>query len=355
MIDHSKQEPVTQKQVAQDAGVSQSTVTLVLQGSSSIPGATRERVLSSMQKLGYVYNRGAANLRTNDSSLMGLIISDPINPFYSEVLIGIQSELTQSGAIVLFGSTFESLASQEQLISSMLEHRVRGIMLFPVPGTTREHILKIERLGAAAVLVSRSHPELFCDQITTDDVKGGQMATEHLILGGHRRIAFLGGLPESQTWRGRKKGYERALRRAGLPVDPSLVINGPYSREDGTELIRRVLELQDLPTALFFYNDDLAIGGMLALKKKRLMPGRDLAIVGFDGIPEGELFNPGLTTVKSSPQLMGTNAVRLLRMRIEDPGHKLQTIVLKPELIVRESSSGNKQLPGKITGKSSVR
>lgn len=334
-----KRSHVTLQQVAQHAGVSRATASLALRGSSSISAATREKVQSSMQALGYVYDRVAANLRSKDSSTVGLIIMELANPFYSELLVGIHHELDTAGKTVILGTTFDSYDIQDRLLSTMLEHRVGGIILSAVPGSPMEPIDRIRRLGIPVVLVGRRPANANCDYVGIDNDLGGQIAVDYLAKKWHRRIAFVGGYSLLSSWQGRKRGYDTALRLAGLPIDETLVVESPATRQGGYEAISKVLEVENPPTAVFCYNDAIAIGAMMRLRELGLTPGQDIAIVGFDDIPEAAIISPKLTTVSSFPRLLGIHAARLLHARMESPDADPKTIILRPELIVRETCS----------------
>lgn len=328
---------ITLLQVAKHAGVSRATASLVVRGSTKISESTRKKVLNSIKDLGYIYDRIAANLRSKSSSTVGLIIMDLANPFYSEVLIGIHQELTKCGQTVILGTTFNSYETQSRLLSTMLEHRVGGIILFAVPGSKSEIIEQILLWGIPVVLVGRKVPEANCDYVGVDNVIGGQLAVDHLIQKGHRRIAFLGGPSQITSWQERKQGYDNAQRQAGIPLDTSLVLEGPVTRESGVELIQQILRIPAPPTAVFCYNDIVALGAMMKLKEMGLIPGRDIGIIGFDDIPEANLLSPKLTTISSFPQFMGIQAATLLHKRMEGLSIEPQSIILQPKLIVRES------------------
>lgn len=328
---------VTLLQVAKNAGVSRATASLALRGSPNITEATKQKVKASMEQLGYVYDRVAANLRSKTSSTVGLIIMELANPFYSELLVGIHHELDKFGYTVILGTTFDSYAIQERLLSSMLEHRVGGIILSAVPGSPNEPIERFSRLGIPLVLVGRKLPDSNCDYVGVDNQLGGQIAAEYLIQKGHRRIAFLGGFSQLSSRQGRKQGFDFALQKAGLEIDNSLVIESPATREGGVEAIQKILNHPNPPTAVFCYNDTIAIGAMMKMKELGFTPGKDMAIVGFDDIPEAAIFSPKLTTVTSMPRLMGAHAAQLLHSRMEGSDIESQSIILQPSLIIRES------------------
>ncbi|MEH7121106.1 LacI family DNA-binding transcriptional regulator [Neobacillus vireti] len=330
---------VTLMDVAKHAGVSRATASLIVRGSPKIAEKTRKKVLASMQELGYVYDRVAANMRSQKgSSTVGLIITDIANPFYTELLRGVHNALEEAGYDVFLGTTFDSDARQEQLISRMLEHRVGGIILCPVSHSSKNTIERIKQIDIPIVLAVRELENVMCDYVGIDYVAGAQMAVNHLIQKGHRRIAFLGGTSESSAWKERRQGYCMALTRAGIEIDESLIVQSAVSRDGGTEAVQRVLNNPKPPSAAFCFNDFVAHGVLQGLKVNGIEPGKDIAVVGFDNNNEAPLYNPPLTTVSSFARLIGSQAANLLHYRILDQNREKQRIILQPELVVRKSS-----------------
>jgi LacI family transcriptional regulator len=329
---------VTLQQVAKHAGVSTATASLIVRNNPRISEATRNKVLESMNELGYVYDRVAANLRSQSSNTIGLIITDISNTFFSQLLIGVHDTLEKVGYTVLLGTTFDSVTKQDELLSTMLEHRVGGIILCPVAGSSEETINRLKQLDTPLVLAVRELPEINCDYVGVDYKEGVRMAVTHLIEKGHKRIAFLGGSKISSTWIERMAGYSSALSQAGLEVDESIVIDSAPTREGGLEAVEKLLSKPDLPTAIFCFSDLVSFGVMQGLRKEDLIPGQDIDVVGFDNIPEAEIVYPSLTTVSSFARQTGTEAANLLHQKLESDQHVRQRIILQPELIVREST-----------------
>ncbi|MBK5498849.1 MULTISPECIES: LacI family DNA-binding transcriptional regulator [Peribacillus] len=329
---------VTLQQVAKHAGVSTSTASLIVRNNPRISEATRKKVLKSMRELGYVYDRIAANLRSQSSDTVGIIITDISNTFFSEFLIGVHDALEEVGYTVLLGTTFDSVTKQDQLLSTMLEHRVGGLILCPVSESTQETINRLNEIDTPFVLAVRELPEVNSDYVGINYPEGARIAVNHLIEKGHKRIAFLGGIRESSTWIERMEGYREALTKAGLEVDESLMIDSAPTREGGLEAVFKVLNNPDPPTAIFCFSDLIAFGVMQGLRMKGLIPGQDIDIVGFDNVPVAEIYHPPLTTVSSFPQRMGKEAANLLHQKMVNIDHEQQRIILNPELIIRESS-----------------
>jgi len=330
-------ERVTLLEVAHDAGVSRATASLVLRGSDLVADETRARVLASMRKLGYVYHRGAASLRTQRSQTVGLIVPDVTNPFFAEMTVGIEERLDAAQHVVLLGNTAETLSKQERLLAMMQEYRADGVLLAPATGTSGATIVRLRQWRLPFVLFTRYVEGVDADYVGADNVRGAELATEHLIALGHQRIAFVGGPDNSSARRDRLQGYRNALVRHGLPIDPTLQLTSPTTREGGHQCIRTLVDRAEPPTAVLCYNDIVAFGVMLGLQASGHTPGRDVAVVGFDDIAEAALWRPALTTVAISPRQIGEEAARLLLERIAAPNAAARQVILRPKLIVRES------------------
>ncbi|MBM7591353.1 LacI family DNA-binding transcriptional regulator [Brevibacillus fulvus] len=331
-----KRSRVTLQQVAEHAGVSRATASKVVRGSSNVSDAAREKVFNSMKELGYIYDRVAANLRSNRSNTIGLIITDIRNPYFSDLLIGIHESLDKEGYTVILGTTFDSVEKQDLLLSTMLEHRVGGILLSPVPGSSPETVERLSQFDIPIVLAARRiTTDHQFDYVGIDNVEGAKLAVQHLVAKGHQRIAFIGGPSNSSAWQERTEGYCLALLEAGIPVDEALIKEGPTTRQGGYETIRKVLEQPDPPTAIFCYNDIIALGALTYLDEIGIKPGQHISIVGFDDIQEASMTPPGLSTIAAHPQQIGAYAANLLHQRISGLAGPPQQIILSPDLIVR--------------------
>lgn len=328
---------VTLNHVAADADVSRATASLVVRGSELIAETTRKRVLASMQKLGYVYHHGAASLRNQTSQTIGLIIPDISNPFFAELTIGIDEELDKVHYSALLGHTAETLPKQERLLSSMQERRADGILLCPTIGTLAAGLEPLQRWRLPFVLVVRYLVDYDVDYVGVDNVLGARLATRYLLDRGHRRIAFVGGSTISSARRDRLRGYAAELDQARIDMDETLLTSSPVSRDGGYRAILELLHHTEPPTAAVCYNDVVAFGVMLGLQAVGRKPGRDFALVGFDNVPEAELWRPALTSIDVSARLIGQEAAKLLLTRIGDNAAPAQQIVMKPRLVVRDT------------------
>ncbi|MCM3762955.1 LacI family DNA-binding transcriptional regulator [Alkalihalobacillus oceani] len=337
-MNSKKRRRVTLQDVAQAAGVSRATASLIVRGSPKISAATREKVLGKMNELGYVYDRVAANLRSKQSTTVGLLITEIANPFFSELLDGITAELEKEGYTIILGTTSDSYEKQERLLATMLENRVAGILWTPVSSSTVKTTKQLVDSQLPVVQVGREITGSTFDYVGIDNRAGADLVISYLVKEGHRRIAYLGGPSASSPWRERISSYKQALLQAGLEVDSSLIVESVATREGGRKAMAEILKLESRPTAAFCFNDIVAIGAMQELKGKGLAPGVDMAIVGFDNVQEASIFTPRLTTVSSFPRVIGTQAAKLLHQRIDDFNRPAERIILEPEIHIRESS-----------------
>lgn len=329
---------VTLHDLASHAGVSRATVSLVLRKSPLVAEATRLKVLQSCQALGYIYNRGAANLRTRHTHTIGVAINEITNPYFTELTAAIQRSFLDLGRTVFIANSDEDPARQDQFIATMREYNADGLAICPAQGTSRQSLRRLKELGVPCVLISRDIAGCGLDYAGHANEAGMRMATHHLIELGHRRIAMVGGTDLVSTGAERRAGYRRALADHGIPVDPALVVPGIASRSFGAETVKALLALDDPPTAAVCFNDVLAFGVMLGLRQIGREPGRDFAVVGYDDLAEAALWTPALSTVEIDSVGIGRAAAKLLLERIEDPDAPQRRIVLQPKLMLRDSS-----------------
>ena len=326
----------TVKDIARHAGVSAATVSLVLRNSPLVAAATRAGVQSSMDSLGYVYHRAAANLRTRLTHTVGLVICEITNPFYAELAAGIDDALDQAGWVAFVANTAESPARQARFIARMREHRVDGILLAPAEGTGAEVVDALKRERVPVVQMLRRVGRQSADYVSADFRLGMTLAAEHLIRLGHKRIAFVGAARRVSPARDRTEAFRAILPRYGLPQGP--IVNCLPTREDGAAAVGQLFQDKSTaPTAVLCHNDLCALGVMLGLVDLGLAPGRDVAVIGFDNIPEGAMHRPALTTVAVGARGIGEEAARLLLRRIKSPEGSPESIILPPKLVIRSS------------------
>src|SRR6516225_1764702 len=230
--------------VARRAGVSKSTVSLVLGGSSLVAEATRERVTEAMAELGYIYHRGAATLRGAKSGVLGMVINDLSNPFYVELAIGIEQACQGAGFVPFLANSAEDPVRQQEVIRSMREHGAAGLVLAPAIDTSASDVKGLV-VGLPVVQVMRRLPGLKASVVAPENKEGARKATAHLIAQGHRRIAFVGGVASMLVREERLAGYCAALDEAAIHFDSTLIIETMTSYAGGAAALPQLLNLTE--------------------------------------------------------------------------------------------------------------
>lgn len=330
---------VTVIDIARAAGVSKSTVSLVLQASPLVNETTRAKVNAVILELGYVYNRGAANLRQKSapSRIIGIIVNDLTNSFFAELAVGMDMVMQSAGYVQFLSNSAESVDRQCEVVASMREHSISGLILSPAKGTKAADLKPIVGSGIPVVSVVRGVPGAKISTLSSSNHVGAKAAVRHLISLGHRRIAFLGGVPDTTVFAERTGGWRDALIETGLAASDDLIVSSTASRAGGMAAIERALNLVDRPTAALCFNDASAFGVCDGLRSAGKEPGRDFGVVGFDDVIEAETAVPSLTTVSVDPQGMGRRAAQLLLKQINAGKVEPEQIVSPVRLVVRQS------------------
>lgn len=283
--------------VAREAGVSKSTVSLVLQNSPAVREETRVLVRQAMADLGYVYNRAAANMRMTNAGLIGLVINDLRNPFFTEFATSLQMALAARGYAVVIANTDEDPALQARTVGTMIEHGVSALIISPAYGEVSQTFDAILRSGIPTMQVLRRVDER-TDVLPfagPDYVTGSRIATQHLLDQGAHQIAFVGGLDGRAVTQERMAGYHEVLLAAGM--EP-LVLSGKSSRAFGLEMAARLAQMHPNCDAVICFNDLVALGFMAGCNTLGRTPGIDINVVGFDDIEDAVHCYPPLSSVR---------------------------------------------------------
>ncbi|MDB5556788.1 MAG: transcriptional regulator, LacI family [Rhizobium sp.] len=340
---------VTVIDIAKAAGVSKSTVSLVLQGSSLVNEGTRSKVAAVMRELGYVYNRGAASLRqpSAKSKIIGVVVNDLTNGFFAELAVGVDMVVQSAGFVQFLANTSESVDRQLEVIASMREHGISGLIVSPARGSKAGDFKSLVAAGIPVVAVVRNVPGAKVSSLMSDNHAGIFAAVEHLASLGHKRIAFFGGFQDTAIFDERLSGYRDAVATTGMAFDEKLVFPSAPSRAGGAEAIGQAMSMVDRPTAGVCFNDAVAFGVCDGLRTLRLEPGADFAVVGFDDVIEAKTAVPALTTISVDPQGMGRRAAQLLLKQISAGKAEAESIVTSVRLVVRESCGVGINKPGR--------
>lgn len=325
--------------VARVAGVSKSTVSNVLQNSPLVKPATRVLVEEAMDTLNYVYNRSAANLRGTHIGLIGLVINDLRNPFFTEFAASAQMTFARRGYATVIASTDESAETQTQVIASMIEHGVSGFLISPTYVDEEEGLESVRRAGVPAMQVLRridARTDIF-PFASLDYETGGRLAVEHLLGLGARRIVFVGGLENRPVTEERMAGYRAAMADAGLPT---AAFNGRPSRAFGRDIALTLhAEHPEIEAAICF-SDLVALGMLAGFAEAGVRLGVDFRLVGFDDIEECALTWPRLTSVRCDVARFGRESAGAMLAWLEDGTRPPEIRLASVELIARESSVG---------------
>ncbi|WP_326553175.1 LacI family DNA-binding transcriptional regulator [Micromonospora sp. NBC_01813] len=330
---------VSSHDIARLAGVSQSTVSRVLNNHPRITAVTRNRVMAAMEQLRYTPNAAARTLITGRSQLIGLVVSNITNPFYPQLIEAIVATAAEHDYNVVLGNTQESPRRQLDYLKLLVEHQVDGAILTSALQSGSDDLHRVIRAGTPVVLVNRTLSGGELDSVHIDNRRGGALATQHLIRLGHRRIAFAGGREDTSTNRLRLDGYRQAMSESGIEIDPALVVHGDFTHLSGGITAHRLLAVGQPPTAVVCADDVIAFGCIDALHDRRVRVPEDVAVVGFDDVPVAALKGIGLTTVRQPAPEMGRRAFDLLLRRItgEDPARPPVEEVLPAELVIRDT------------------
>ncbi len=325
--------------VAREAGVSKSTVSLVLQDSQLVKAETRELVRQAMARIGYVYNRSAATLRSSNAGLIGLVINDLRNPFFTEFATAAQMAFSARGYATVVANTDEDPVLQSQVVGAMVEHGVSALVISPCYDGAAETFDILARRGIPAMQVLRKvdpRTDLF-PFASPDNPRGGRLAAEHLLHAGARRIAFVGGPEGRSVTQERLSGYLAALAEAGLQP---FTIFGRSSRAFGREAAHAIARDHPDTDAAFCFNDLVALGMLSGFAELGRPVGRDFLLVGFDDIEDCSDVYPTLTTVSTDIAAFGSAIADTILGWIErgtQPPAETRTAVA---LIERASSRG---------------
>jgi LacI family transcriptional regulator len=325
---------VTIRDVAARAGVSVATVSKVINQRYGVAAETNARVLAVIEELGYEASLVAQSLRNHRTNVIGILVAD-LEPFSTELLKGAADAIRGTGfELVVYsagGRTSDHVGWERRYLSRLSGTLIDGAVLV-TPTVTNVHydapIVAVDPHTGPSDLVT----------IDSDNLRGGRLATGHLLDLGHRRIAMLTGRPDLQSAQLREEGYRQAMAAAGVPVDEKLVAVGAYDPEIAVDAALELLTGPDRPTAVFAANDLSAIATIEAATRLGLRVPDDLSVVGFDNVPESALCVPPLTTVDQPIRKMGQRAVELLVGLIRGEQPDSLHVTLETNLIVRQSA-----------------
>ena len=334
---------ITIKDIARAANVSHSTVSRALSGNSGIPEETADRIKRIAARMGYVPSAVARSLKTNRSQVLGVIVSRIDDPFFSEILQGIEDVLQAEGYSLFVAASNRDGVREKTIARTMLEHRVDGLIV----GTTQfgeEHYNLLRQSGLPIVAVGNRELNGLKNTVYHDDFYGCSEVARHLIELGHRQIGFLGNARAERTTEGRLKGFQQEMKAARLPIRKEEIFVTELDQIQGGEAgAQYFMNLPERPTAIMCFNDMMAIGVMKTFRNAGVRIPQQVSVVGFDDIPFAAYTAPSLTTFAQPKYQLGYEAAkmmsRLLHMDSNEAPKESPAKMLRGELIIRETTS----------------
>jgi len=326
------------RDVAKTAGVSVSTVSHVINQTRFVSPDTQAKVNTAMQALNYKPNRLASSLRRKDkrTHTLGLLIPDSANPFFAEVLRGVEDACFYAGYNVFLCNSDNDPQKESNYIDALLGKQIDAIILVSA-GTYGDSLALLASSKIPSILVDREVSGAKTDRVLVDNETGGYQATEYLIGLGHTRIGCIAGPSPLTPSAARVQGYHMALSENHLALQDDLIIMGDFSAQSGSEAARKLLDLTEPPTAIFACNDMMAVGALHAVDKAGACIPADISIVGFDDIPLTSFTIPPLTTISQPGQEMGNLAAVMVIDRINNPNLPTRHETLSTSLVIRDS------------------
>ncbi|HQW37001.1 MAG TPA: LacI family DNA-binding transcriptional regulator [Thermoflexales bacterium] len=324
------------KQVAEKANVSLKTVSRVVNNEREIADETRTRVLETINELGYRPNLVARSLVTQRSNIIGLIVPDICNPYFSEVARGVQEITQENNYSLMIASSEDSERGEIELLRVMNSQSVDGVILFGPMWSEAVDAFGAGNRPIITVNTFYDHPRVGC--VMADHYNGACAAMDHLFARGHRRIAMLADVVGDPREERRVSAYQDSLVKHGLPVDESLIVRGNPRIPGGRAATKKLLTERPDVTALFCFNDLLALGALKACAEMGVRVPEDCAIVGFDDIDFASITTPALSSVRVDKRELGRSAAMLALRMIERLDTPNRLVEIPAELIVRNSS-----------------
>lgn len=327
----------TMKDIARLAGVSTSTVSHVINKTRYVSEAISERVNQAAKELNYSPSALARSLKINRTQTIGMLVTTSTNPFFGEVVKGVERSCYQKGYNLILCNTEGDNERMKTSIDTLLQKRVDGLLLM-CSTLEGERIDVFERYPDIPVVVMDWGPMLFAsDKIQDNSLRGGYMAAKHLIESGHRDIGCITGPLIKHQAQMRYEGYKRAMNEAGLEFKANWIVESDFECEGGYEAFNKMLAKGSLPSAIFVCNDMMAMGVINAASQHGIRIPEDLSLIGYDDIHIAKFMTPPLTTIHQPKYRLGQAAVDTLLNKLDKVTNEPQVVQLEPTLVVRDS------------------
>lgn len=329
------------KEVAARAGVSTATVSRTLKQPDVVSPQTRERVMAAVRSLGYTPNSMARNLRTLRSELVLVLVPDIGNPFFSEIIQGMEQIAHANGYSLLLGDTQGNAEREMQYAERVTARQADGLITLNGQIPFANYRERLKKGAGLPPIVNACEPasEPLVPHVGIDNREAASKAMQFLFELGHQRIGFVTGPMTSNLSKERLAGYRGALKAARIRADEQLIVSGDFTAESGSAATRVLLEMQRRPTAIFCSNDEMAIGAIKVLREQHVQVPAQMSVIGFDDIPLSRFFDPALTTILQPKISIGRRAMEVLTEVIAGKQQVTRSHILPFQLVVRDSTA----------------
>lgn len=327
---------ITMRDIARIAGVSTTIVSRALRNKPGVSESKRKEIMEIAKRLKFYPNHIAKSLKTRKTETIGLLLNN-FDPLYASLAELIEMEAKKKKYTLIF-SLYKNLIDFQKNLENFFSKRVDGIIFGPIFYKNQFELFSFLKRENFPFVIFGNIEFLDCDFVTIEREKKVEEIIDYLVKKGKRKFAYLGCPSIELTFPGKLKGFENALRKHGIA--PLEIVVAPFlvNMKEGYQEMRNLFEENKIPDALFCHNDLIAIGAIKAIKGKKFKIPQDVAVVGFDNIPESEFTDPSLTTIEQPLEKIAGELIRLLFERIENPEKDYEKVVLEPELILREST-----------------
>jgi len=326
----------TIKDIAREAGVAPSVVSRALNNKYGVKEATRELIQKLAREMDYYPNTAARSLVTRKTGTIGVMMADISEPYYSQIIKGMEFVASQTGYTLLFSNSYESIEHNRVLQKMILSERVDGLAIVGSNIQEKNFVLTLLEQEIPFVLIERNFSDARVNCVWVDNTGGAYLATKYLIEKGHRRIAHIAGNMYYQVALDRIEGYKKALREADIGFSDEWIISGNFVTQDAYQATKELLRHHC--TAIFAANDTMSYGALHAINEAGLAIPEDIAVIGFDDLEFSALTNPSLTTIRQPRYEMGKKSLEILTANIQEGRKEGVKICLSTELVIRYSA-----------------
>ncbi|MCL4115417.1 UNVERIFIED_CONTAM: hypothetical protein GTU68_027977 [Idotea baltica] len=327
----------TIKDVARIAAVSTTTVSHVINKTRFVAEATQKRVWEAVEELNYAPSAVARSLKCNTTRTIGMLVTQSFNPFFAEVMHGVENYCYKQGYTLFMCNTEGDLDKQKHYLRMLSEKRVDGLLVM-CSDLNEQLLALLEKNTELPMVIMDWGPDSpRTDKIIDNSEKGGYLATKHLIENGHTQIACITGQLDKLTCKERVRGFERAFAEFNLTSNPEWILEGDFECASASKAVDKILAMKDRPTALFCFNDIMALAAISKIQQAGLKVPDDISVIGYDNIELSAYFSPPLTTIHQPKRRVGKTAVEILLERIKDKHHERRVFEMQPEVVSRSS------------------